>query len=215
MFSPYDTTAIHYEFQNCRAALCRLKKAEALMVLKTWGNAWATSYRFHEPVLLPCLFGCYHGIDKLAHYVVCPWLFKFVSLLRPGTSSNPLERIAMHNPTLENAKVVACTFSGYHAIKCTPHLTKIASTIRTDSRALFSTAVAFAEAFLASSHAMRLPCVCISTFRDNLEKILSELRDSRTVTDSHVGASLYSGQAPWPVSAEERRDDPAFQRDPT
>ena len=72
MFSPYDTTAIYYEFQNCRAALCRLKKAEALMVLKTWGNSWATSYKFHEPVLLPCLFGCYHGIDKLAHYVVCP-----------------------------------------------------------------------------------------------------------------------------------------------
>ena len=144
------------------------------MVLKTWGNSWATSYRFHEPVLLPCLFGCYHGIDKLAHYVVCPWLFKFVSLLRPGTSSNPLERIAMHNPTLDSVKVVACTFSGYHAIKCTPHLCKLASTNRTDSCALLSTAVSFAEAFLASSHAMCLQCVCLNTFRENLAEFLGE-----------------------------------------
>ena len=192
------------------------------MVLKTWGNSWATSYRFHEPVLLPCLFGCYHGIDKLAHYVVCPWLFKFVSLLRPGTSSNPLERIAMHNPTLDSVKVVACTFSGYHAIKCTPHLCKLASTNRTDSCALFSTAVSFAEAFLASSHAMALQTVCLRTFRENLNQFLCEQQpahvlpgqhDLGSVTDSHAGASLFSGQAPWPVAAGEQDNDPAIRRD--
>lgn len=270
MFAPYDTTMISPEIHNCRALLCRLKKAEALMVLKTWGNAWATSYRFHEPVLLPCLLGCYHGIDKLAHYVVCPWLFKFVSLLRPGTSSNPLDRIAMHNTSLDSVKVVACIFSGYHAIKCTPHLSKIASTSRTDSSALFSTAVSFAEAFLASSHAMCLQCKSLTSFRSNLEEYLGVVCSStegltqqstqtetalvvnsstegqtqqsahfesvlpvrssaeghtglptlsvvahsnvQTVTDTHVGASLYNGQAPWPDIAEEQRNDPAIQR---
>ena len=194
------------------------------MVLKTWGNSWATSYRFHEPVLLPCLFGCYHGIDKLAHYVVCPWLFRFVSLLRPCTSSNPLERIGMLNTTLDSAKVVACTFSGYHAIKCTPHLLKIASTTRTNNCALVSTAVSFAEAFLASSHAMSLQTVSLRTFRENLNRflceqqsshVLFEQHDSSFVTDSHAGASLYNGQAPWPVSAGEQDNDPALQREQT
>ena len=91
-----------------------------MMILKTWGNSWSTSYRYHEPKLLTCLFGCPDCPDKLAHYVVCPWLFKIVSLIRPDTSSDPLERIALKNTTVESLKAVACICVGYHSIKCIP-----------------------------------------------------------------------------------------------
>ena len=94
----------------------------------------------------------------MAHYVMCPWLFKIVSLIRPETSANPLERIGMQNVTAESLKSVACTFAGYHEIKCTPRYLTIASSCSTDSDALISTAVSFADAFLARARDIGLQC---------------------------------------------------------
>ena len=65
MFSPYDTTAIYYEFQNCRAALCRLKKAEALMVLKTWGNSWLPRTGFMSLFFCPASLGAIMELTSL------------------------------------------------------------------------------------------------------------------------------------------------------
>ena len=49
-------------------------------VLKISMNAWTTSHRMHEHVILPCFFGCPGslGRDSLDHYVYCPELEKFV-----------------------------------------------------------------------------------------------------------------------------------------
>ena len=53
---------------------------------------------------------------KQAHYVFCPALFFLISQTLP-TSDNPLERIGLANPSIQNLKLVACTFSAYHAVK--------------------------------------------------------------------------------------------------
>jgi hypothetical protein len=172
LFAPYDTTVAESEIHKAKSLLRRLRKAEALMVLKTWGNSWSTSYRFHEPQLFTCLFGCPSCPDQLAHYVMCPWLFKIVSLLRPETPPNPLERIALENVTIESLKSVACTFAGYHAIKCTPTSLTLAHTSSTDSGAILGTAVSFADAFLAVARDVGLQCQSSRFFEEHFRHFL-------------------------------------------
>ena len=60
-----------------------------VIVLRSLGNSWTTSYRFHEAVLLPFVFGCSlqypkkddatFSRDELAHYLVCKPLWRLVS----------------------------------------------------------------------------------------------------------------------------------------
>ena len=60
-----------------------------VIVLPSLVNSWTTSYRFHEAVLLPCVFGCslqFHkkvdatlSRDELAHYLVCNPLWRMAS----------------------------------------------------------------------------------------------------------------------------------------
>ena len=62
-----------------------------VMVLRSICNGWATSYRYHETVRLPCLFGCklLHPVDQrkrgqrddMVHYLGCPFLWKLVETL--------------------------------------------------------------------------------------------------------------------------------------
>ena len=142
------------------------------MILKTWANSWCTSYRYHEPKLLTCLFGCPSSPDKQAHYVTCPWLFKIISLIRPETPADPLERIAMKNVTLDSLKCVACTFAGYHSIKCTPKFPTISHSSSTDSSAQVDTAVHFAEAFLAVARDIGLQCRLSHRLQEHFGKYL-------------------------------------------
>ena len=66
-----------------------------MMVLKTIVNSWTSSYRYHESVLLECVFGChllhplppgaaYH--DSLEHYLVCKKLWRIIEDIFPGVS---------------------------------------------------------------------------------------------------------------------------------
>ena len=60
----------------------RLKAAgshSAMCVLKTWLNAWNTSTRFHDAIVLPCVFGCRDCEDCTAHYIRCPVLWGLAS----------------------------------------------------------------------------------------------------------------------------------------
>ena len=62
-------------------------KEHKLSVIRSVLNGWVTSYRYHEAVLLPCVFGCklLHPIhdsgykDELAHYLRCPQLWKLIA----------------------------------------------------------------------------------------------------------------------------------------
>ena len=88
-----------------------------MKVLKCWCNGWASSRRYHEEPILPCLFGCSHAQDDLHHYMMCPHLFGLWTFLTPGVNSNPLIRWALVNPTEYDFLLVACVFSGYHALR--------------------------------------------------------------------------------------------------
>jgi len=60
-----------------------------VIALRSLVNSWTTSYRFHEPVLLSCVFGCsrlgpfprnhLNCRDELSHYLVCRPLWQMVS----------------------------------------------------------------------------------------------------------------------------------------
>ncbi len=68
------------------AAIPHLKKLrthETFQVIRTWANSWCTSARFHEPTLLPCLFGCSGKPDDLLHYCFCRRLHRVVDALLP------------------------------------------------------------------------------------------------------------------------------------
>ena len=95
-----------------------LRAHDAIRVFKTWVNAWCTSSRFHERVILPCLFGCPGCEDRQAHYSMCPNLFAIQTFLTPRiTDFDPLKRLGLKEPQLDKLKLVACTFSAYHALK--------------------------------------------------------------------------------------------------
>jgi len=44
-------------------------------LLRTWANAWTTSYRMHETQLLYCIFVCVGCLDTQQHYLICPALW--------------------------------------------------------------------------------------------------------------------------------------------
>ena len=91
----------------------------ATQVIKTLANSWASSYRYHEKIKLPCLFGCTHGIDSLQHYTSCPTLREvsmdiFGHLFEVG----PFPDIFCTNvQSVTAAKCCACIYSGYHAVR--------------------------------------------------------------------------------------------------
>ena len=87
-----------------------------MCVVKTWANAWATSHRMHEEIVLPCLFGC-SQTDSLQHYLFCPILFGLLRALHPDVSEMPLERIGLQNSSEINLQRVSALFTAYHACK--------------------------------------------------------------------------------------------------
>ena len=119
LFHPY-----FLDFQNaislkvCCRCLKEMKVSDSIKVLKGWCNGWATSCRFHEDKLLPCLFGCAGERDDLHHYLVCPHLFTLWSFLsNMSVSELPLIRWGLIDPCASNLNAVACVFSGYHAVR--------------------------------------------------------------------------------------------------
>ena len=88
-----------------------------MRVLKTWVNGWATMYRYHEPTLYPCLFGCHAKPDDLNHYVQCPHLYALSKFVRGHASDDPLIRLGLVHPSADVFKHMVCVFAGYHAMR--------------------------------------------------------------------------------------------------
>ena len=117
IFAPYQVDFDRSgDLGKAMMLLKQLKSHDALKVIKTWLNGWATSSRMHEDTILPCLLGCECGEDSLKHYIMCSHLFAFCKYLFK-LDSCPLTRLAVKNPTISNLKIVACIFSAYHALK--------------------------------------------------------------------------------------------------
>ena len=77
-----------------------------MAVLKTWGNSWATSERYHEETILPCIFGC-GGMDNTAHYLQCDILWTLIN----GCTSPQTHRILQNCPPDRRASIRACLIS--------------------------------------------------------------------------------------------------------
>ena len=88
--------------------------------VKCWANAWTASSRMHEPLVLPCIFGCPGCIDEFDHYLVCDALwtaviscsFKRTELLQ----SSPLTKLGLDGSEAW-LQMLTIAFSCYHAIK--------------------------------------------------------------------------------------------------
>ena len=102
---------------HCIAVLRKNRAADVMKVLKGWCNGWATSSRFHEDILLPCLFGCRGCNDDLHHYMQCPILYALWSFLAGGASADPLERWGLIRPNPGTFNYIACVYAGYHAVR--------------------------------------------------------------------------------------------------
>ena len=106
------------EFAEVFLCLRRLRMHEAMQCFKTWVNSWATSSRYHEPVIYPCLLGCPDKVDSLSHYLLCPILWQIAnSVACHEVPDDTLERIGVRSPTPNNLNLLACIFHSYHAIK--------------------------------------------------------------------------------------------------
>ena len=116
IFSPYDPL----NGQSPAYYVGRLKEVKgsvAMKVIKTWFNGWATSQRMHEDVTLCCLLGCHGAEDKLSHYAQCPYLYAMLKFLFSNMSDCPLTRFGLGHADQTQLKILACTFSAYHALK--------------------------------------------------------------------------------------------------
>ena len=118
MFDPFEidfTTKV--DLSACFEALLSVGVADRTKVIKTWLHGWATSYRIKGEYLFNCLLGCEDATDSLSHYLQCPRIFGAFSFLWPETSSDPLVRCGLCNPSKRSLAQVACMFSAYHSIK--------------------------------------------------------------------------------------------------
>lgn len=106
-----------------------MRAHQAVRIVKTGTNAWCTSARLHDDVTHLCYFGC-AAKDDMKHYVVCPHLYAVLRYLCEGMprhtharpahesiSAKPLQCLGLINTNPTILKVVACSFSGYHAIR--------------------------------------------------------------------------------------------------
>ena len=118
LFAPH---ALDFEnnikLDACFEVLRTLRTADAMRFIKTWVNGWASTYRYHEPTLYPCLFGCQAKPDDLGHYVQCSHLFAMSKFLRGHISDDPLVRLGLVSPCADTFNHMACVFAGYHAMR--------------------------------------------------------------------------------------------------
>jgi hypothetical protein len=128
-------TCVHLSDIEAVAVKMRLlPEGVRMSYIKTLTNGWATSSRYHEPVLHRCLFGCRDNPagnkDCLKHYLYCWPLWSAiqdVSGIR--VSCNPLlvppiSRLGITNPSLQCILLHALAFRIYHSFK-NDHLAQI------------------------------------------------------------------------------------------
>ncbi len=85
--------------------------------LKTVSGGWCTTYRMHELVKWPCIFGC-EACDEITHYLECPILWQFATE-QIGAEHSILvgERLCLSNPNVQKLKTLALCHFVYHSCK--------------------------------------------------------------------------------------------------
>ena len=107
--------------ERCFGALKELRGSDVIKVLRYRCNGWATSQRYHEDKLLPCVFGCEGAPASLPHYLCCIRFWSGIGLaLNKGETLihvDPLIKCCLDQPTVAWAKLIAVASRCYHAIK--------------------------------------------------------------------------------------------------
>jgi len=118
MFAPYEIDfAGKVILSDCFDTLEKVSILDRTKIIKTWLHGWSTSHRIKGEFLYSCILGCEEGEDSLSHYLQCPRIYGAFCFLWSETSSDPLVRCGLCNPTKQNLAKVACMFSAYHATK--------------------------------------------------------------------------------------------------
>ena len=105
------------DFEAFQLFMRRLLPAWATSIIKTWSNAWATTYRMHEPVLRTCVFGRSDGRDDFKHYLRC---HRLLELLEPAVDlqfQSVAEMFFVISPTMERALRLVTAFLLYQSVK--------------------------------------------------------------------------------------------------
>ena len=106
------------DLDACFALLRKMRTSDAMTILKTWTNSWATSHRSHDPGgKLPCLLGCRDQQDSLMHYLHCPHLYSLMKFFNRSTDCNPLIRFGLVEPSLDCFSMICMASAGYHAVR--------------------------------------------------------------------------------------------------
>lgn len=115
-----------FDFETLRSCICKLPPYIVFVLIRTWANGWTTSYRMHEPQLLPCVFGCPQQNDSLQHYLCCERLWRALkTALRKTSSTVPpilvrapiLSKLALMPASRENVVCICAITHTYHTIK--------------------------------------------------------------------------------------------------
>ena len=79
------------------------------------------SWRMHEQVRLPCIFGCAESGDHLLHYTACSQMWKTIDtelgILFGRMLPSQSARLCMRNPSYRSLAMLAIAFKGYHWLK--------------------------------------------------------------------------------------------------
>ena len=119
LFPSQFPSVLPLDYVHAVRLLKRLPLFTRSNVLKTWVNSWFTSDRVKNGVTLDCFFCLACQEDKLKHYLVCPCLWPVVARITSLSprSPDPLVRIGLRNPCVENLAIIACLYHGYHFCK--------------------------------------------------------------------------------------------------
>ena len=160
------------QFSLACALLRTMRCHEAMQVIKTWTNSWATSGRYHENPIFPCLFGCrdrqsFFGMIRsplpilvsdfgvcppgdFSHYLICPKMWHAIdSIVTHSVPIDPFKRLGLTDSTYDNLFPLACSFHSYHAIKHVRNSPYSSLDFTSNSRL-------FAGAFIAAAHIVGL-----------------------------------------------------------
>ena len=151
------------------ALLKTFRKHDAMAVVKTWVNSWATSSRFHAAVQLPCLLGCIEGTDAQHHYVQCVHIRSIVDdLVTLPLPDPPVQRMGMHEPSVEILRTLSAVFSAYHAVRRSGFVLGLNDS-PLDSGCASAAHHIFADAFVSAAEDVCLPCRAARSFTSVFE----------------------------------------------
>ena len=126
MFDPSSGIPADYDFEVLREAVRSFSPYVVFTLMRTWANAWTTSSRMHEQVVLGCFFGCPGAKDELAHYLCCTRFWRALKTALGSTStgvpavliSSPLlDKLAIAPTSQANVLHICALSHSYHTLK--------------------------------------------------------------------------------------------------